>query len=253
MNFTNSSLRQFFKYFQKDLTDGEISLLLEGKGEWSPTKETIFQIEKIKKYAWIFSCIPGLKAVFFCNTTAFRSANSKSDIDLFVVTENGQIWTVRILLTFLMHIFGLRRHGENIANRFCLSFFVTESGAFHLESLQIKKGEDPYLAVWTATAECIVGDAQWLKKFQASNNWIQNYGLHFTQKMIPKSLSFFQKTFGKIFNFIFLEKFFRFIFLSRTLKKYEHLTDKKGTVISDQFLKFHDKDVREEIAKSIKM
>jgi hypothetical protein len=249
----NSTLRHFFQFFQKYLTDAEISLLLEGKGEWNPTPETLTQMQKIQKYSWIFALIPGLKAVFFCNTTAFRAANPESDIDLFVITEERQLWTARVFLTLLTHILGIRRHGDHIANRFCLSFFATESGAFSLESLQIQSGKDPYLAVWTATAECFIAEKNWLQRFHESNKWIAGYGLHFTQQTIPSSLSCFQKIFSVILKLIRVEAVFRSIFLSRTLKKYAHLTDKKGTIISDQFLKFHDKDIREEIAKSIKM
>ena len=251
MQFTKQSLAKFFKIFHKDLTASEASLLLQGKGEWSPTEESKKQMEKVRKYAWVFQLIPGLEAVFFCNTTAFRAADKSSDIDLFIVARDGQIWIVRTFVTVFLQLLGVRRHGNKIKDRFCLSFFATKTGVLNLKSLQIKEGKDPYLAAWCATAECFIARKDFLTEFYAANNWVGNYGLKFTQVVEPKRIHCWQLQLGSVLQLLGLEWLLRKLLLKRTQKKAECLKDTSGTIVSENYLKFHDKDARGKIAKQL--
>lgn len=247
MIFTKSTLQRFFQLFNKDLTQDEIQLLTTGKGQWNTNKSSKNHIQRIQQYAWAFRIIPGIKAVFFCNTTAFRSAQESSDIDLFVVCNNRSLWTTRMLLSICLHLLGVRRHGNKVAGRFCLSFFTTEQGAFHLQDLEIQKNNDPYLALWTATLECFVAEKGFLEQFQKHNDWIQKYNVHFTQQRTPL-LPFFDS----LYFLNFIEKNIKKIFLPTTQLQASQLQDLRGTIISDQYLKFHDNDIRWDIAKKFK-
>jgi hypothetical protein len=74
------------------------------------------------------------------------SVDADSDIDLFVVTSPRRLWTVRILMTLVFQLLGVRRYGKKIAGRLCLSFFSTTDG---LDMSEIAlDGGDPYLATW---------------------------------------------------------------------------------------------------------
>ena len=73
---------------------------------------------------WV-SWIPGLRMVAICNSLSMYASDADSDIDLFVVTEKNRLWFVRILMTIVFQILGVRRHGNHVAKRFCLSFFST--------------------------------------------------------------------------------------------------------------------------------
>jgi hypothetical protein len=44
-----------------------------------------------------------------------------------MVFKQGKIWTGRTLATLFLHIIRKRRHGDKIANRVCLNFFVTDN------------------------------------------------------------------------------------------------------------------------------
>ncbi len=251
MKFTKEKIIQFFKIFGKNISDSEYKLLTTGKGKWSETDETKKQIKIINKYSWIFSFVPGLIAVFYCNTTAFRSANKESDIDLFVVSKNNQLWICRVFLTFFFQILGIRRHENKVKNKFCLSFFSTADGALNLKDLQIEKNNDPYLAVWIATAELVFGKNEFLKEFQKKNNWINDYGLQFKRKSEFKNTNFIQIMLGNILECLSFEWSLKKVFLSRTLKKAKNLKNKNGTIISERYLKFHDKDIRESVLRNI--
>lgn len=249
MKFTPELLRRFFSFFKKELREDEVQLLLTGKGKWFPTWESKRHEKKIEKYLWIFSFIPGLVAVFFCNTTAFRSADEYSDIDLFIVSEDKQLWITRVFTTLFTHVLGIRRHGKYVAERWCLSFFASKTGAFELEKLQIEAGNDSYLAVWLATAECVFAQANFLETFQEKNNWIYAYGLTFTQNRKPQNSNCIQQFIGNGIAKIGGEKLLKILLEKRAKKKMQNLKDSSGTIISDTYLKFHDKDIRKEIQK----
>ncbi|MDD4151132.1 MAG: hypothetical protein PHR68_00800, partial [Candidatus Gracilibacteria bacterium] len=56
------------------------------------------------------------------------------------------------------------------------------------------------------------------------------------------------KSFGnKCIILDIIEKIFKKIFLTRTLKTYEKLKKPFGVIINDNMLKFHDKDIRKKL------
>ncbi len=241
MQFTNSNIIKFFSLFNKKMTKSEVDDFLENwKIELNNESQKHFR--KVKKYSFIWRLIPWIKAVFICNTTAFWSANKNSDIDLFIITKNNSLWICRVFTTFFIHLLWIRRYGNKIANRFCLSFFATEQGSYELENLQIEKNNDPYLAVWTTTLIPVFWDEEYLNAFYGENSWVENYELwimNYELWIYNK-----QKSNDKLH---FFEKIIKKFFLPKTMKKYNLLKDKTWTIISDKYLKFHDNDVRREI------
>jgi hypothetical protein len=251
MKFTPSSLQKFFQFFDKNITESECNLLLQQKGNFSPSLFSFHHQYKIERWKHLFSYIPGITAVFLCNTGAFRASKKDSDIDLFVVTKNSLLWTSRVFLTLLLHFYKLRRHKNHIAGRFCLSFFATETGFQNLQSLEIEKNNDPYLAVWTATLEPLFGDRTDIKKYEKYTQWVQEYGLYPTQKWTPLKRSSFQKWAEKLSFLQRIEFLFLKILKPRTLKKKQQLSSSSGTIISENYLKFHDNDIRENIKNAL--
>ena len=84
--------------------------------------------------------------VAVCNSLSMYSVDEDSDIDLFIVASPGRIWTVRILVTLIFQLLGVRRYGKKVSGRFCLSFFATTDG---LDMSEIAlDGGDPYLETW---------------------------------------------------------------------------------------------------------
>ena len=88
-----------------------------------------------------------------CNSRAMGEADENSDIDLFIITKKGNLWTARCIVTVLSSLMGIRRrntHGlqkwgpdyiKRTKDKFCLSFFITEE---HLDFDDIRlQPEDP--------------------------------------------------------------------------------------------------------------
>ncbi len=294
MKINSKILEKFFLIFDKKISENEKSFLLnwenfldEKKILWWLNKNFYSKkfLEKTLKYKKLFSFCPFVKWIFIWNTVAFWSANEKSDIDLFIIFENWKIWTWRLILTFLIHIFWVRRHWNKISWRFCLSFFASEKWAFELENIQIKKNNsqnnykynDIYLAIWTATLIPIFWEKKFFEKFYEKNKWIENYWIkslyqweklnnnfkNFLDQTVWAERVFERKNFWnyywlnwkkfleKILNFNFIENFLRKILKKRSLKKKKNNPDNFWIIISDDYLKFHDNDRRKEIMEKI--
>ncbi|MFA6918119.1 MAG: hypothetical protein WC285_04815, partial [Candidatus Gracilibacteria bacterium] len=109
--------------------------------------------------------------VAVCNNLAFGKVDAKSDIDLFFVAKKGRLFIVRTFVVLFLHLCGVRRHGNKIAGRFCLSFFVDDS-FLNLSSIAIKN--DIYLAYWIKTMVPVLNDGIY-SKFVEKNEWIEEY------------------------------------------------------------------------------
>ncbi|MBI2634689.1 hypothetical protein HYW82_03420 [Candidatus Peregrinibacteria bacterium] len=127
--------------------------------------------KRVWRYCRFLRFVPFLRMVAVCNNLAFGRVRAASDIDLFIVAREGHLFTVRIFVTAILHIFGVRRHGEKIAGRFCLSFFVDDS-ALDLSTIAIEK--DIYLAYWVKNLVPIIDDGVY-GEFLRKNEWVDGY------------------------------------------------------------------------------
>jgi hypothetical protein len=202
-------------------------------------------VEKVKKIRFLIACVPFLRMAAVCNNHAFGIAGEKSDIDLFIIAKKDRMFTARVFLTLLLHILGMRRHGEKIHGRFCLSFFIDEK-ALNLVEIAIKK--DIYLAYWINKLVPVVGSGV-VDDFETKNKWICGI-LGCDNFKINRELMRKRSVFGVIFEIIlwpvawFIEWCLRKWQIKRAFKKASKLEDKSGTIISRHILKFHGGDKR---------
>lgn len=205
---------------------------------------------KVKKYIKYLKWIPSLRMVGVCNNLAFGDIDEKSDIDLFVIAKKGRLFTVRFLVTAILHVLGVRRHGNKIDGRFCLSFFVDDSS---LDLKHIALENDVYLAYWVKTMKPIIDDGV-SEEFLAANGWIKRYFEDGTEFEVDKSHLIYKKKAKRSFYILgffpfFFEHHFRRAQLRSVRGKFNRLENKSGTVISDHMLKFHNFDRRGEYSK----
>ena len=108
--------------------------------------------------------IPFVRAVFLCNTVAGSTVTADSDIDVFIIVGKNRIFLTRFLVTFILSIFGLRRHGEKVKDRICLSFYTTEDN-LGLSKIALDR-PDIYLLYWLDQLVPFYDEDAWLKKIQ---------------------------------------------------------------------------------------
>ncbi|MBI5412562.1 hypothetical protein HZA43_05350 [Candidatus Peregrinibacteria bacterium] len=209
--------------------------------------------DRVKFYGLHMRQIPFVRMIAVCNTLSYNNVTDESDIDLLVITEPGRLWTARLFLTLLLQFFGVRRHGNKIAERFCLSFFVTTQ-RLNFQPLLLAP-EDPYLAYWLAFLAPIEGRETYDHLKKLNEVWLKaDYGLIFPPEQgrhfyaLEKSrLKRFQEwtlrgRLGDLF-----EKLIQYFWKKRTQKKAGLLDPAtSGVRIENDFLKFHDHDRRRE-------
>jgi len=221
---------------------------------WSKNYPSDYERElfsKTQKYCRYISWIPGLKMVAVCNSLSMYATKEKwSDIDLFIITAKNRLWLVRIMVTLVFQILGVRRHWNNIAERFCLSFFIDETAedfsSFSLEN-------DVYLYFWIYYLKPIINKDLTYEQFIKANKplGIDQINLHKDNKAYEirtwKYLKFLDNC--KILDFknYLLKK----IFLPKTLAHKKRLWNPEGLIVSDNILKFHDNDRRVEVRDKI--
>lgn len=196
------------------------------------------QWNKVRRWRWIFSLTPFLKEVYVCNTLGMTQARPGSDIDLFIVTRRNRLFLVRTWLLILTQLFGVRRHGDKVEGRFCLSFFVDEDH-MNLSGLLLRP-YDIYFAYWLLLLKPITHFSPTLLH---ANKWINQYfsrvDLQSEKYVRTESRSFFSSFWDSIESILSRWQ------LKRASAKFMSLGRPSGVVLEPYCLKFHDQDMRE--------
>jgi hypothetical protein len=211
--------------------------------------------KKLRRIATILQVIPNIKMIAACNTLVLNDIKEDSDIDVFVIIKDGRMWQTRFFITTMVALLGQWRHKDNIANKICLSFYITDR-KMNLEWLS-KKPYDPMLTYWVTFLYPLL-DRGTYDKFIAENNWVRKFVPHFI-KYNPNIL---ERKVAKVYIFDILKKLLEVIldtkigdFIEKLFKKIQEGKMKKNSkswqrndtdvVINDQMLKFHEKDRRD--------
>ncbi|MCD5374845.1 nucleotidyltransferase domain-containing protein [Candidatus Gracilibacteria bacterium] len=201
---------------------------------------------KVKKYNKIFSYIPGVLCVCVGNSLAMNAAHKDSDIDLFIITKSKRIWTTRILITALLGLLGERKTSKKHTGKFCLSFFITQN-QLSLENIAIKN--DIYLHYWIKALVPVINKNNTFEQFIIENSSFFSLDKPINAKTPVQKNTYLYEFLTKLGDVC--EKILKNIFLPRTKKSFQKLGKPYGVVISDDMLKFHDKDRRKEIRDAI--
>lgn len=95
----------------------------------------------IWKFAGFCRFLPFVRGVALGGSQALGLNKPGSDIDLFIVTDPQFFWLGRTFLTAYFQMLGRRRHGQKIANRFCLNHYVAGPRPL-ARSLDLYQGTD---------------------------------------------------------------------------------------------------------------
>lgn len=239
---TNEIIEKFFAKLKTNIPEKFLNHNQKEKNPWS-----IKYIKKSQKILWILKYCPYIRAVGVCNSVAMDIAHKSSDIDLLIITNKNHIWTARLFATIILHILGVRRYDEKISGRFCLSFFISDDN-LNFSKIALKP-KDPYLAFWLSSIIPIFGKDTFLKINKVNKKFINkntNNNAIFVKhlKNIKNNNNFLQKILEMIIpNFI--ENIIKNKLLEKTLNSYSKLKNKKGVIINDKILKFHNNDKRD--------
>lgn len=211
-----------------------------------------------RKASRILRLVNGIRMVAVCNNFYYKK---DSDVDVFIIVRDGRIWTSRLLATLLIHLSGLRRYGKNIKDRICLSFYMSDKDLdFKRISLD---GGDPYMEYWLKYLRPIYNDDIYKKLIKDNYHLRERFPNIIKQNPTTRELTtddIFSKIIKKLNSLWFdsfmgdiIEKILKNIQLrkmSGNTESLAHIGDGR-VIISDQVLKFHENDRRQEIKDSL--
>ncbi|MDQ7009288.1 MAG: hypothetical protein Q9M94_03285 [Candidatus Gracilibacteria bacterium] len=232
--FTLSEKEKFDKIFKNKKGETEIE-----KGFY----------RKTEKYLKFIKWLPGIRMVGVGNSISMNSSSKNSDIDLLIVTTQNSMWFVRILVTLIFQVLGVRKNEKHHAGRFCLSFFCTLDG---LDFSKFALEKDPYLYFWILYFKPILDYHNTYNLFIEKNNSWADLGEYKNILENNKNYIKYEKTplFTREGSGVgFINNFLKKIFLPKTLNSYNKIAKPYGIIINDNMLKFHNGDVRKEVAE----
>ncbi len=210
--------------------------------------------KRVRAFFRLARHLPYLRAVFVCNTLARSNARDESDIDIFAVAASGRLWLTRLLVSGLATLLGMRRKGERVKDRLCLSFFIAAS-ALDLRPLAIEN--DVYLARWQTELFPIYDEAGVAETIRERNGWVrQRLPNAATQgpssrRSVQPALLGLKRGCERALDATIAERLERWakkLQSSWIKEKWKHQTERSvGVVVSDSILKFHERDRRAEI------
>jgi hypothetical protein len=166
----------------------------------------------VERAVQLLRFVPFVRMIAVTGRMAMKNAEKNSDLDFLVVLKHGKIFTGRILVTLLIHILGIRRHGNKIKDRICLNYFIED------EFLDISF-RDLFASSEYSFIMPVFGWETY-QKFQNKNTWIKDYKNNFQPDKIKnwKLLedSKFSKNMRKTGEYLF-----DFKFIEEALKKFQ--------------------------------
>jgi hypothetical protein len=154
----------------------------KGKFYFLPDREKIAEAriereiiskEKLKiarKIARILGFIPSIKFVGVSGALACRNSKSQDDIDFFIITQAGQVWTTRFFSTLILDFLGKRRKPQDkeFKDKICLNLFLDESDL-------CLGPKDLFLAREIVQLEPLYNKDSCYSKFLSKNAWIKKF------------------------------------------------------------------------------
>lgn len=80
----------------------------------------------LRRYIWFTKHLPFVRGIGLGGSQPLGQQKPTSDIDLLIITDLHYMWLARTFLMAYFQLFGVRRYGQKIANRFCLNHYLAE-------------------------------------------------------------------------------------------------------------------------------
>lgn len=117
-----------------------------------------------RRYAHLLTHVPFVRMVAVCGSQAAGNASADADVDIFLVTEGGRLWTVQVLAMLL------RRVVSRASVRVCPNYLLS------LDSLEVQP-QNLYSAREAVQAEPLWG-ADTYAAFLHANRWLRQFLPH---------------------------------------------------------------------------
>lgn len=215
-----------------------------------PTPESLryyrYKWWRLKLALGLIRHVPFVRMVGVLQTVADRTATEASDIDVLIIAEHGRLYLVRTLITLLLQMAGLRRHGEKITDRVCLSWFASTD---HLDMAPITfPPYDILLLFLFAEMIPVLDEGGTYERFVATNGWVKTAIPAYAPRPVsPTPLSPFARWGERVLNGrlgSFLERRLMTWQQKRISENPANPDPDVRIIATESMLKFHEKERR---------
>lgn len=160
---------------------------------WQSSLYSTPRMNRAQKFLPFMRYLPFIRAVAVSGSEAINNSGEGSDIDLLILSAPKRIWLARVFATAYFQALGMRRHGQLVANRFCLNHYI-EQGK------ELAYDRNIYTAIEYVSLIPYFGGRD-IYDFQKRNlSWISEYlnqpVIELKETPLP---SFFQRAFEALF------------------------------------------------------
>ncbi|MFA4871678.1 MAG: nucleotidyltransferase domain-containing protein [Patescibacteria group bacterium] len=193
--------------------------------------------------------LPWIRGIAVYGSLSLGNTKPESDVDLFIIAEQGRIWSGRFFINSFLKFFNLRPDKKNSRDKICVSYFVA-GDKLNLSSA-ISPDNENFYGYGTAQFIFIYEEDNIGREFFEANRWLKEkfpawfpYQINCRRK-IKSSRGLIKTILEKIAGVIpekYFEKFQMFI-LPEGLKAMKDKKDKNEStdvIINRQMLKLHD-------------
>jgi len=196
-------------------------------------KVSLGKMQKTKKIISVLSLIPTIKLIGVSGTLSMKNSTQGDDIDIFVITKKGFIWTTRMLMIIILLVLGVYRtkNSKAYSDKICLNMLVDEN------SLRLEK--NLYIAHEIAQLVPVFERENAYRQFLQKNNWVDGFminALSGQKDYLKKESGIIDKIFIYLFGLFAFEKIAKFFQLSYMKKNITTET------VEDNVLRLHPFD-----------
>lgn len=150
------------------------------------------KISKAKLVADRLMKLPYVTGVFVTGSVAVQNATINDDIDLMILTQPHSLWTTRLIVTFWLEWYRLRRRPgqQDVSDLFCANLYLT------IDDLSVaENNRNLYTAYEIIQVKPLADPDNYYQKFIHENWWIRKYVAHWTPtlKSTNRSISLIAK------------------------------------------------------------
>lgn len=194
-----------------------------------------------QKASALLAKIPTIQCIGISGGLSLLNADTKDDIDFFIITKKNTIWITRFFVALLLELFGKRRkRGKSKAtDSICVNMYLTEDNlAFS------KTWRDLYLAHEVIQVMPLFSRGNTYEKFVSANAWVGDF--------LPNALdrettqNYTQNNAENWFSAILCAvlRFSAFEFLAKHIQLWYMKKHRTRESVSDTMLAFHPIDYR---------
>lgn len=128
---------------QGDLGTSQGYYFLLGRAELLAERQRRFWLtqdkwKKTRRVIRVLALVPFVRLLAMSGSLAMGNTKAESDLDIFVVTKPGHIWTTRLLLLLSTQLLGVRRKywDRQAPNKVCLNHYITSDALVITPAIQ---------------------------------------------------------------------------------------------------------------------